>query len=83
MKHNKKHKDPFDHYQGIMDGTCSDSSCAHTKSGKMSDRAAMQMAHEAAESPAYERLEEEGARLLSRMGAKTGEEALKKMRKGY
>lgn len=83
MKHNKKHKDPFDHYQGIIDGTCSDSSCAHKKTGKMNEKQAMHAAHEAAESPAYERLEHEGAGLLTRMGAKTGEEALKKMRKGY
>ena len=66
-----------------MDGKCHDETCGHSKQGKMSDRAAMHAAHEAAESPAYERLEEEGARLLSRMGAKTGEQALKKMRKGY
>ena len=81
MKHS--HKDPFEKYQHIIDGRCHDETCGHSKPGKMSDKAAMHAAHEAAESPAYERLEEEGARLLSRMGAKTGEEALKKMRKGY
>ena len=81
MKH--KHKDPFDHYQGIIDGTCSDSSCGHTKPGKMSDRAVMHAAHEAAESPAYERLEQEGAGLLARMGAKTADQALKKMKRSY
>jgi hypothetical protein len=78
-----KHKDVFDHYQGIIDGTCTDSSCGHTKMGKMSDKAYMHMQHEAAESPKYERMEEEGAKLLGRMGAKSADAAMKKMKKGY
>lgn len=79
MKH--KHKDPMDHYAGIMDGTCRDETCGHSKPGKMRDMDYMHAQHEAAESPAYEKLEHEGATLLTRMGAKTGEQAMKKMKK--
>jgi hypothetical protein len=81
MKH--KHKDPFDHYAGIMDGTCHDETCGHTKMGKMSEKAYMHAQHEAAESPAYEKLETEGAGLLSRMGVKTADAAMKKMKQKY
>ena len=81
MKH--KHKDPMQHYQGIIDGTCRDETCGHSKPGKMSEKGYMHMQHEAAESPAYEKLETEGAGLLSRMGVKTADAAMKKMKKGY
>lgn len=45
--------------------------CGHS-SGKLSNEAYAHMEHEASESPAYERMEEEGVKLLKRMKGSKG-----------